>query len=122
MKEAREILGIPQRAIADMLGVVTPMISYYERETTQLDADRIPLIADMLCLTLDEIHRGVPPERELLRRYYTRLLEDLEESPPHTPDPEPPHTPSGGGVMVPPRRSSPPRTAFGQLLAVSLAG
>ena len=79
MREGREILGLPQREVAEALEVATPMISYYEREETPITTRRAELAANLLCLTLDEIYHGVPPARELKRRYYTRLLARLNE-------------------------------------------
>lgn len=57
IKQRRELLGLVQKDIAEVLSVDVPMYSRYERGQRQLKEEHIPIIASKLNLDNSELRK-----------------------------------------------------------------
>ena len=62
--ERRRALGLTQKQLAEKLHLTDRAVSRWERGVGAPDISMIAPLCDALCMTADELLRGIPPKRE----------------------------------------------------------
>lgn len=55
LKQKREQLGLTQQMVADRLGVTKQLVGYYERNLRFPTSDNLMKVAEVYCLTNEEL-------------------------------------------------------------------
>jgi len=77
--QARKDRGLTQQQLADQLGIAQQTLAHYEVGRVRIAASMLPVLAEILDLSLDEMLIGQPPSRPLGKRGpASRLAQQLD--------------------------------------------
>lgn len=76
--QARKSQGITQQQLADQLGIAQQTLAHYEVARARVPASMLPVLAQLLTLSLDELIGNPLPKRRGKRGPMSRLQQQIE--------------------------------------------
>lgn len=63
LEKIRRVSGITQRELAEKIGVQQNTVSQWESGKRKVPSNMLPVLADILCCSIDELFGRLPPGR-----------------------------------------------------------